>query len=49
MDGSVPVGTAIPIQVGLPAVSAADNGAVLRVVNGVWAKATIPEWTGGSF
>lgn len=48
-DGSEEIGTAIPIQVGLPTVSATDNGAVLGVVNGMWAKMTIPEWTGGSY
>jgi hypothetical protein len=27
---------------GLPAVAAADNGKILRVVNGVWAAAFLP-------
>jgi len=49
MDGSEPVGDAVGIQVGLPSVSSTDNGKVLRVVNGAWAVAAIPEWAGGSF
>lgn len=49
MDGSEQVGQAIPLSVGLPAVTAADNGALLGVVNGAWAKTVITEWNGGSF
>lgn len=49
LNGSETVGDPIAMQVGLPTVSAADNGAVLGVVNGVWAKTTITEWTGGSY
>lgn len=33
----------------LPAVAAADNGKVLRVVNGAWAAAALPSATGVSF
>lgn len=33
----------------LPAVTASDNGKVLRVVNGAWAAATIPSASGVSF
>ena len=33
----------------LPAVSSSDNGKFLRVVEGVWAAATIPEANGVSF
>lgn len=49
MDGSEPVGTALPLSVGLPAVTSADNGALLGVVGGAWAKMVLVEWTGGSF
>lgn len=49
MDGSEPVGDPVGIQVGLPAVTAADNGKVLQVVGGVWTVAAIPEWQGGSY
>lgn len=49
MDGSEPVGTALPLSVGLPAVTSADNGALLGVVGGAWAKTVLVEWTGGSF
>lgn len=48
-DGSQPVGDPVAIQIGLPVVTAADNGDVLQVVNGAWAKAEIEDWTGGSF
>ena len=33
----------------LPQVSNFDNGDILRVVNGAWAKATLPSANGGSF
>ncbi len=49
MDGTEPVGDPIPLQIGLPAVTAADNGDFLCVVNGAWAKAVIPEWNGGAY
>ena len=49
MDGSAPVGDPIPLQIGLPAVTAADNGDFLCVVNGVWAKTSVEEWSGGSY
>lgn len=34
---------------GLPSVSAADNGKVLRVVSGAWAAASLPSASGVSF
>lgn len=49
MDGTEQIGQAILLAVGLPPVTAADNGDVLGVVNGVWTKTTITEWTGGSY
>ena len=49
MDGSEQVGEAIPLQIGLPSVSAADNGKILGVVNGLWEKTSISEWSGGSY
>ena len=48
-DGSAEVGEPVPLSIGLPEVTAADNGAILQVVSGAWAKAEIEEWTGGSF
>ena len=49
MDGSEPIGTALQLAVGLPAVTSADNGAVLGVIGGSWAKMVLPEWNGGSY
>ena len=49
MDGSQQIGSAIPLSVGLPAVTTTDNGALLGVVDGAWAKMTLTEWNGGSF
>lgn len=34
---------------GLPGVTAADNGKFLRVVDGAWAAASVPNANGGSF
>lgn len=36
------------IPAGLPPVTASDNGKFLRVVNGVWAAATVPIYNGGT-
>ena len=33
----------------LPEVTSADNGAFLRVVEGVWAKATVSSASGGTY
>jgi len=48
-DGETQIGDAVTIQIGLPVLTAADDGAVLGVVNGAWAKVTLTEWEGGSF
>lgn len=41
----------IPLEnkLGIPAVSAADNGKIMQVVNGKWAAVELATWTGGSF
>lgn len=49
MDGSEPVGDPLALTVGLPAVTTADNGTLLGVVNGTWAKMELVEWNGGSY
>lgn len=36
-------------KLGIPAVSAADNGKIMQVVNGKWAAVELATWTGGSF
>lgn len=41
------VGTGNISITGLPAVTASDNGKYLKVVNGVWAAATLPTYNGG--
>lgn len=33
----------------LPAVSTADNGKILRVVDGTWKAASLDTWEGGSY
>jgi len=38
-----------PVSGGLPAVTSADNGKVLQVVNGAWAAASIPSANGVTF
>lgn len=38
-----------PAGGGLPAVTSADNGKVLQVVNGAWAAASLPSASGVSF
>lgn len=49
-DGSgIRLWTGKAMPAGLPAVTSADNGKVLQVVNGVWAAATIPNANGVSF
>ena len=46
-DGSA--AKTVEIPKGVPAVTAADNGKILRVVNGAWAAAAIDNANGGSF
>ena len=46
-DGSIRLWT--NAQEGLPTVSAADNGKVLRVVSGAWAAVQLPSASGNSF
>lgn len=36
-------------KLGIPAVSAADNGKIMQVVNGKWAAVELATWTGGSY
>lgn len=46
--GKVP-SSQLPSMESLPAVSSADNGKILQVVNGAWAAAMIPSANGVSF
>ena len=46
-DGSA--AKTVEIPKGVPAVTAADNGKILRVVNGAWAAVEIANANGGSF
>lgn len=49
-DGtSIKLWTGKAIPDGLPTVTASDNGKVLRVVNGVWAAASLPSASGVNF
>lgn len=48
-DGALRQWTNAAASSGLPAVTSADNGKVLRVVNGAWAAASLPSATGVSF
>lgn len=36
-------------KLGIPAVSAADNGKIMQVVNGKWDAVELATWTGGSY
>lgn len=49
LDGSEQIGAGVNVQIGLPDVTEADNGDTLMVVNGVWTKTPLEEWTGGNY